>query len=82
MFNGSGGDGQEDLAEIVESQQSENRVTVLPVLFSHIQAIEQLPLHHRDPFDRLLIAQSLSESAKLVSRDSIFSRYECDLLWE
>ena len=39
----------------------------------------QLPLHHRDPFDRLLVAQSISESLLLVSADGAFDAYGCPL---
>ena len=41
----------------------------------------RLPLHHRDPFDRLLIAQAASRSARLVSRDAALDDYEVDRLW-
>jgi PIN domain nuclease of toxin-antitoxin system len=41
--------------------------------------LEQLPLHHRDPFDRLLVAQSISESLLLLSADSAFRAYGCPL---
>jgi PIN domain nuclease of toxin-antitoxin system len=41
--------------------------------------LEQLPLHHRDPFDRLLVAQSIAESLLLVSADRAFQAYGCPL---
>ena len=47
----------------------------------HILALEQLPQHHRDPFDRLLIAQGRVESTAIVSRDDIFKSYDCQLIW-
>ena len=46
---------------------------------SHLLTLEQLPLHHRDPFDRLLVAQSISESLLLVSADPVFDAYGCPL---
>jgi PIN domain nuclease of toxin-antitoxin system len=47
----------------------------LPVRLAHAQGVQDLPWHHRDPFDRLLIAQALAERLTLVTRDRIFSRY-------
>jgi PIN domain nuclease of toxin-antitoxin system len=47
----------------------------------HIWALENLPYHHRDPFDRLLIAQAQTEELTLVSADGIFDLYDVDLLW-
>lgn len=42
--------------------------------------LKNLPFHHRDPFDRMLIAQSLAQKTKLMSDDSRFGRYDCDLI--
>ncbi|MDO8185352.1 type II toxin-antitoxin system VapC family toxin [Conexibacter sp. JD483] len=53
----------------------------LPVTVAHAEAVEQLPWHHRDPFDRLLIAQALAEGATLVSRDEQFAAYGVPLVW-
>jgi PIN domain nuclease of toxin-antitoxin system len=46
-----------------------------------ILELKNLPLHHKDPFDRILIAQSKVENAILISRDSVFKNYECSLIW-
>jgi PIN domain nuclease of toxin-antitoxin system len=48
---------------------------------SHALRVAALPLHHRDPFDRMLIAQAQVESMILVSADSKFNQYEVSLLW-
>lgn len=69
------------LADIVQQQQIENDLRLLPIEVPHIFALEDLPQHHRDPFDRLLIAQSLVEKATLVSKDPIFQNYGCTVLW-
>lgn len=47
-------------------------MTLLPITLPHILELEQLPQYHRDPFDRLLIAQGRVESAVIASRDEIF----------
>ena len=48
---------------------------LLPLDLPHLLPLEQLPLHHRDPFDRLLVAQSICESLLLVSADPAFHAY-------
>ena len=52
---------------------------LLPLDLPHLLTLEQLPRHHRDPFDRLLVAQSISESLLLLSADSAFRAYGCPL---
>jgi PIN domain nuclease of toxin-antitoxin system len=53
-----------------------------PLNFSAADAIllRDLPFHHRDPFDRMLIAQSIAQKAKIMSDDRNFTLYDCDLL--
>jgi PIN domain nuclease of toxin-antitoxin system len=53
----------------------------LPVTLDHAAGVQSLPWHHRDPFDRLLIAQALAEGAALVSRDKPLRRYGVSLVW-
>lgn len=53
----------------------------LPVTLEHAASVELLPQHHRDPFDRMLIAQALAEGASLVSRDDVFRPYGVPLVW-
>jgi PIN domain nuclease of toxin-antitoxin system len=69
------------LRELVESQRQTNGVQVLPVELEHVLALDALPAHHRDPFDRLLVAQANVEGAFLVSRDPLLSSYPVKLLW-
>ncbi len=58
-----------------------NHVRLLPVSLSHVLRVEELPLHHRDPFDRLLIAQSIEEGWPIVTADPWFARYAVDVIW-
>lgn len=67
--------------DIVAEQVRDNHLVILPVYLEHVAALGALPLHHRDPFDRLLIAQAKSEGATLVSKDEVFERYPVDLIW-
>ena len=52
----------------------------LPVGFEHTEKIQRLPLHHRDPFDRMLIVQAVAERLTLVSSDAVFDSYDVPLL--
>ncbi len=69
------------LAELVSGQQEINKIDILDVKLEHILALAKLPPHHKDPFDRLLIAQTDIEEAILVSKDQIFTEYEVKLAW-
>src|SRR5258708_28560892 len=65
---------RQPLADIVAAQQA-NGITVLAVELGHSLVIEHLPAIHKDPFDRLLIAQSSVEDMELVSADQTFAGY-------
>lgn len=69
------------LPDILRTQQVDNNLQILTINLSHIWALENLPYHHRDPFDRLLIAQAQIEGMTLVSADGMFELYDVDLLW-
>lgn len=56
-------------------------VQALAVSLDHAAAVEGLPWHHRDPFDRMLVAQAFIEGAALVSRDDAIRRYGVTLIW-
>jgi PIN domain nuclease of toxin-antitoxin system len=58
-----------------------NRMEVLPVHAPHIFETLRLPPHHRDPFDRLLVAQARVETLTLVSRDAALKPYPIKLMW-
>ena len=63
------------LSSYIEQQLQTLDAVLLPVELRHLAPISSLPLHHRDPFDRLLIAQSLVEGVPLVSADAAFDAY-------
>lgn len=69
------------LSEIIQHQQDQNQLQILPVTLPVILALDDLPLHHRDPFDRLLIAQARVDQFVLVSNDSQFKQYPVSLFW-
>lgn len=72
---------RDSLPRLLEQQLAVNRLSLLPITLPHILALEQLPLHHRDPFDRLLLAQARVEGYTLVSRDAALAAYPVPLLW-
>lgn len=63
------------------SQQQSNGIQILSVTLEHVLAVESLPPVHKDPFDRLLIAQANVEGAELVSADAIMAHYPVKVLW-
>jgi len=71
---------QKTLAEII-AQVTANGFDLLPIAPARILTVEQLPFWHRDPFDRLLIAQALSEGFTLVSNEAVFDQYGAKRLW-
>jgi PIN domain nuclease of toxin-antitoxin system len=69
------------LEEIVAQQQRDNDITLLGITIHHVTRLTALPLHHRDPFDRLLIAQAMTENLLIVSADSVFDAYAITRIW-
>jgi PIN domain nuclease of toxin-antitoxin system len=65
----------------ITQQLTLNTIQLLPIQVAHLAMVSTLPLHHRDPFDRLLIAQSLVEHLPIVSSDSLFDAYQIQRLW-
>jgi PIN domain nuclease of toxin-antitoxin system len=54
--------------------------TLLPITRPHLSRVQLLPLHHRDPFDRMMIAQAMEENLTIVTRDRAFRAYGVPLL--
>ena len=69
------------LENAVRQEQQNNGFQILPVNLSHALHLENLPPHHKDPFDRLLISQAIVENMTLVSADANFGKYQANLLW-
>lgn len=64
-----------DIEEAIESTGHQ----VLPVTFDHLRRLRELPNHHRDPFDRLLIAQAMTENMTILTTDGDFAQYDVEL---
>jgi PIN domain nuclease of toxin-antitoxin system len=56
-------------------------IDILPISVADLEYYLKLPLHHRDPFDRILIAQAMHHALIIVSRDSVFAAYPVERLW-
>ena len=67
--------------ELIPEQLLQNEITVLRIELSHMTKYVDLPLHHRDPFDRLIVVQAQVEEMPVVSKDETFGSYDVDLLW-
>ena|SRR5437868_14396005 len=62
-------------------QLADNDIEILPISLAHLGIVSTLPFHHRDPFDRLLIAQAITEQLPIVSIDAAFDAYSVTRLW-
>jgi PIN domain nuclease of toxin-antitoxin system len=67
--------------ELIPKQIVLNGFDLLNIEMRHVCVVANLPFHHRDPFDRLLIAQSMAEQFPIVSNDSKFDDYQVHRLW-
>ena len=69
------------LRQMVDLQINANSLRVLPVTSAHIWELSALPPIHKDPFDRLLVAQTRVENATLLSVDASIAQYPVNRLW-
>jgi PIN domain nuclease of toxin-antitoxin system len=69
------------VGDYLSAKLKANGVLVLHITFDHVKRVEELPLHHRDPFDRMLIAQSIEENLPIITADPVFKRYTVQVIW-
>ncbi|HRJ40646.1 MAG: type II toxin-antitoxin system VapC family toxin [Caldilineaceae bacterium] len=67
--------------EIIPRELTNNRFQLWAIDIAALSLVSTLPLYHRDPFDRLLIAQAIAEGIPIVTRDSAFSSYPVQIIW-
>ena len=67
--------------ENIVKTYSENGIEILPVYASHILQLNSLPDHHRDPFDRILVAQALVKDMTIISKDAKIKQYPVTVVW-
>ena len=66
-----------DLFEFVKL----NQISIIPIELEHLLVLSTLPLIHRDPFDRIIIAQGMTEKLTVISKDSFFKDYDLPIIW-
>ena len=69
------------IEELVNKNRQQNNIQLLPIDLAHISNLEQLPAHHKDPFDRIIIAQAIIEGLTIVTVDHVFSDYSVPVIW-
>jgi len=69
------------IEELIDKNRQENNIQLLPVEVTHIGYLQQLPTHHKDPFDRIIIAQAIIEELTVVTIDHAFSDYSVSVVW-
>ncbi|HLC16269.1 MAG TPA: type II toxin-antitoxin system VapC family toxin [Thermodesulfovibrionia bacterium] len=65
----------------IKQQLEDNHVAILPIDFNHTLQLVSLPLYHRDPFDRLIIAQAIVENMTIITKDDNFKNYPIKIIW-
>ena len=71
----------DDFEAFMERQTVYSEFTLLPISLKHAAVVASLPFHHRDPFDRLLVAQAISEGIPIVSIDRALDLYPLTRIW-
>lgn len=67
---------------LVQKHIRGNAINILPIYPGHLDEQRKLPFYHNDPFDRLIIAQSITENMGVIIRDKQFNAYPVELIWE
>ncbi len=69
------------LDELINKNQQENNIQLLPIELAHITYLQRLPAHHKDPFDRIIIAQAIIEGLTVITVDHAFDDYAVPIIW-
>jgi PIN domain nuclease of toxin-antitoxin system len=72
----------EPFDKLIPREMMANEIQLLPISISALSQLTTLPFHHRDPFDRLIIAQAMTENLTVIGKDPAFSQYAVGLIWE
>ncbi len=65
----------------LEAETLYSNILIFDILVKHTLIVADLPLHHKDPFDRIIIAQAMSENLEIMSSDKIFDNYPVKRVW-
>lgn len=66
----------------IENLCTEKDISILPIKAAHLDELKNLPDHHNDPFDRLIICQARTENLVIITRDTIIPKYPVQTLWK
>jgi len=72
---------EKDLEEFIETHVKGNNIDILKIELPHVLRTEILPFHHRDPFDRLIIAQAIEDNLPIIGNDTAFDKYNVQRIW-
>jgi PIN domain nuclease of toxin-antitoxin system len=72
---------EQPLDEFVDEHVKGNDIRILKIELSHVLRIENLPFYHRDPFDRLIISQSIEDNIPIIGSDKTFDSYPIKRIW-
>lgn len=67
--------------QLIPSQLEKNAIAILSIELTHLTKTIDLEFHHRDPFDRLIIAQGITEKIPIITSDTVFAKYPVDIIW-
>ena len=70
-----------NLTELVNREVYGNAINLLEIQSQHLDILAALPFHHKDPFDRLILAQGLTEKMPIITKDNLFANYPVTLIW-
>jgi PIN domain nuclease of toxin-antitoxin system len=69
------------IVQMVDRNERVNGIQILPITLGDIGELENLPAHHKDPFDRIMIAQPIRGNLSIISVDQVFSDYPVAVIW-
>lgn len=72
---------KQPIEKFIPSQLQENSILQLEISFRHVVGVANLPFHHRDPFDRLIISQAIQDNLPIISNDITFDAYNIQRIW-
>jgi PIN domain nuclease of toxin-antitoxin system len=72
---------EKGLEAFIDVHVKGNNIEILKIEIPHVIRIEKLPFHHRDPFDRLIIAQAIENNLRIISSDKTFDKYKIKRIW-
>ncbi|OFX28135.1 MAG: twitching motility protein PilT [Bacteroidetes bacterium GWA2_31_9] len=70
-----------DFEKFIEEQLKINNILIFPFSISHLAKVKELPFIHKDPFDRIIISQSIIENVSILGIDSVFDKYGITRIW-